>query len=140
MAKPAKTTTTTTRRTARKPAAGSSPAATKRAAPAKAAATPAADTAPKAAETPAKDLKKPELIRRVVETSGMKKKDVKPVVEAMLKELGDALTNGETMNLQPFGKVQVNRTVDKGNGEVLVVKVRRNQLKALQTEREQIVS
>lgn len=73
------------------------------------------------------ELKKPELIRRVVNASGIKKKTVKPVVEAMLKELGDALTNGETMNLQPFGKVQINRTKDKDNGEVLIVKIRRNQ-------------
>ncbi len=80
------------------------------------------------------ELKKPELIRRVVAASGMKKKDVKPVVEAMLKELGDALTNGEIMNLQPFGKLQINRQKDKDNGEVIIVKVRRNQQAVDETE------
>ncbi|MBV0914109.1 HU family DNA-binding protein [Anianabacter salinae] len=85
------------------------------------------EAAPEDATADDTELKKPELIRRVVAASGLKKKDVKPVVEALLKELGDALSNGEAMNLQPLGKLQINRTKDKDNGEVIIVKVRRNQ-------------
>ncbi|RSK38193.1 DNA-binding protein [Rhodovulum iodosum] len=71
-------------------------------------------------------MRKKELIDRVVAASGKKKKDVKPVVEAMLGVLGASLSAGETMNLQPFGKLTINRRKDAGNGEVLVTKIRRS--------------
>lgn len=69
-------------------------------------------------------LKKPELIDRVVAESGMKKKDVKPVVEAMLNVLGGALANGEEMNLPPLGKVMINRKKELAKADVHIVKVR----------------
>lgn len=79
-------------------------------------------------DAPAADgvLRKRELIDRVVEVSGQKKKFVKPIVESMLTVLGDALSNGEELNLQPLGKVRVNRKKDVSNGEVLVTKIRRS--------------
>ena len=70
-------------------------------------------------------LRKKELIERVVARSGIKKKDAKPTVEAMLAVLGEALSNGEELNLQPFGKVMINRVIDKPNATVIVAKVRR---------------
>lgn len=70
-------------------------------------------------------LKRKELIARVTEQSGAKKKDVRAVVEATLKVLGDALAAGETLALPPFGKAKVNRQKDLGEGEMLTVKLRR---------------
>ena len=70
-------------------------------------------------------LRKKELIDRVVTQSGMKKKDVKPVVEAMLAVLGEALSKQEKMNLQPFGRLIVNRRKELENGEVLITRIRR---------------
>lgn len=70
------------------------------------------------------DLRKRELIDMVVERSGGKKKDVKPAVEAMLAILGETLAAGREMNLQPLGKVRINRVEDKGNGRVIVCKLR----------------
>lgn len=81
------------------------------------------DTAPDAGAT---TLRKKELIERVVAASGMKKKDVKPVVEAMLSVLGEALSDGEALNLPPMGKVIINRRKDLPNGEVLITRIRRN--------------
>ena len=69
---------------------------------------------------------KRELIDRVVETSGIKKKAAKPVVEAMLKELGDALSRGETLNLQPFGKAIVKNRKDLENAEIIELRLRRS--------------
>ncbi len=71
-------------------------------------------------------LRKRALIDRVVAVSGMKKKDVKPVVEATLAVLGDALSNEEPMNLQPLGKVMINRRKEVNNGEVLITRIRRS--------------
>ena len=57
-------------------------------------------------------LKKKELINTVVERSGIKKKDAKPVIEAMLAVLGQTLAEGREMNLQPLGKIKINRAKD----------------------------
>lgn len=70
-------------------------------------------------------LRKKELIERVVARSGVKKKDAKPTIEAMLAVLGEALGKGEELNLHPLGKVKVNRVIEKPNAVVLITKVRR---------------
>ena len=71
-------------------------------------------------------LKKKELIDTVVERSGIKKKDAKPVVEAMLAVLGQTLADGREMNLQPLGKIKINRAKDVQGGKVLVTKIRQS--------------
>jgi len=83
-------------------------------------------TTPEAPVEPTKNMGKRELIDRVVETSGIKKKAAKPVVEAMLKELGDALSRGETLNLQPFGKAIVKNRKDLENAEIIELRLRRS--------------
>ncbi|MAY31378.1 MAG: DNA-binding protein [Rhodovulum sp.] len=71
-------------------------------------------------------MRKRDLIDRVVEQSGVKKKDAKPAIEAALAILGEALSNEEQLNLPPLGKIMVNRKKELDNGEVLVVKLRRS--------------
>ena len=71
-------------------------------------------------------MRKRDLIDRVVEQSGVKKKDAKPAIEAALAILGEALSNEEQLNLPPLGKIVVNRKKDVDNGEVLVIKLRRS--------------
>lgn len=78
--------------------------------------------------TVVRTLGKKELIDRVVDASGIKKKDAKPVIEAMLKELGDALSRGETLNLQPFGKGIVKTRKDLENAEIVELRLRRSKL------------
>ena len=69
-------------------------------------------------------IKKPELIDRVMAETGMKKKDVKPVVEAMLSVLGKALLNGEELNVQPMGKLMINRSKETANATIVHLKLR----------------
>ena len=90
-----------------------------------------ASVAAKVAKTPtaAPDLntkvKKQELIDRVVAASGEKKSVVKPVVEATLKVLSDALLEGEAMQLPPLGKLKVQNDKDIGGGvHALTLKLR----------------
>ena len=95
-------------------------------------------TAPNTSESPApmvveetaptvtKELKKPELIDRVVALSGIKKKDAKPVVEAMLSVMGQAMTEGEALNAQPFGRVRIVKSKDLPNGQAITLKLRRS--------------
>jgi DNA-binding protein HU-alpha len=74
----------------------------------------------------APDMKKKELIDLVVERSGIKKKDAKPVVEAMLAVLGESIAKGRELNLQPLGKLRINRSEEKSNGRVIVCKLRQS--------------
>ncbi|WP_375282127.1 HU family DNA-binding protein [Pseudooctadecabacter sp.] len=76
---------------------------------------------PKVAAAP---VKKPELIDRVMSETGMKKKDVKPVVEAMLHVLGRALVQGEELVIPPLGKVMVKNSKDLANATVMNIKIR----------------
>lgn len=89
----------------------------------------AASAAPSVVETlspvvVSNELRKKELFELVVERSGMKKKDVKPVVEAMLAVLGDALCEQREMNLPPLGKLKVQRGKELSDGRALVLKLR----------------
>ncbi|MEP1198095.1 HU family DNA-binding protein [Tateyamaria sp.] len=71
-------------------------------------------------------MRKPELINAVVEKSGLKKKDVKPIVEATLAVLGAALQENRELNLQPMGKIKVNREKIKPNGKVMIARIRQS--------------
>lgn len=72
------------------------------------------------------EMKKQELLQKVVTRSQIKKKDAKPVVEAMLAVLGEALADGRELNLQPFGKVKLNRTKEMANARVIIAKIRQS--------------
>lgn len=90
---------------------------------------PAATAAPSVVDSPQSVIlgpvmRKKELINTVVERSGIKKKDAKPVVEAMLAVLGEALADNRELILPPFGKAKVRREKALPNGRVMVVKVR----------------
>ena len=115
-----------------KTAAKAAPKTTKaKATPAKSTGSKAAPAAPKATivetVTPVvagAPIKKPELIDRVVAETGMKKKDVKPVVEAMLAVLGRALAGGEEITAPPMGKLMIKKSKDVANAQILTLKLR----------------
>ena len=120
-----------TRKTAPKAASGESTAAKASAKAAKTAEVPATAPAESEAE-PAKTLrvkgptlKLKELVDRVAETSGAKKKDVKAIVEATLTALGDGLDKGEELNLPGLGRARVARSAEKDGASMLTLKVRR---------------
>lgn len=70
-------------------------------------------------------LRKKELLDTVAERSGVKRKDVKLVVEALLATLGETLDAGRQIQLPPLGKVKINRILEKENGNVLICRLRR---------------
>ncbi len=72
------------------------------------------------------DLKKNELIDLVVQKSGVDRKYTKPVIEAMLEVLGDTVTKGREMNLQPLGKVKYNRVKETDDARIVILKLRQN--------------
>ncbi|NGQ92120.1 hypothetical protein G5V65_14575 [Rhodobacter sp. HX-7-19] len=115
---------------AAKPAVKAVVAAPKIAAPVLASvpAAPPADAA--ALARPAKaaagpQLKKKELLSRVVAAlDGKKKGGVKEIVEATLATLGEALQKGESLNLPPLGKARVARTKGEGAEQQITLRLR----------------
>jgi len=89
-------------------------------------------TAVKAPATTAKPAKvagpmirRKELVERIVARSGLKPNAVKSALDAVLEEMGKALSAGEGMNIHPFGKVTINRQKVQGDKEIIICKVRR---------------
>ncbi len=76
-------------------------------------------------------MRKKELIDAVVEASGVKKKDAKPVVEAMLEVLGTALSENRELNLHPLGSVKIRRANDMTKARVLTAKIRQRKPEAI---------
>ncbi len=74
----------------------------------------------------APELKKKDLIDAVVERSGVKKKFAKPAIEAMMAIMGEALAEGREMNLQPLGKIKINRIKAVNNGKVVMTRIRQS--------------
>lgn len=72
------------------------------------------------------ELKAKELVERVIAKNGMKRKDVKPVVETVLAVLGEAIANEETLNLQPMGRFVIKRTKDLPNAKVTTCRIRQS--------------
>ncbi len=125
MVKPTKTRTTSTKTAAKTTKSATRSASTTAASPKSTAPKPVivTETTPVVTD-PA--LKKKELIDTVTEVSGIKRKDAKPVIEAMLEVLGKTLAEGREMNLQPLGKVKINRTKEVQGGTVMITKIRQS--------------
>lgn len=76
------------------------------------------------ADAPAQ-MKKPDLMDRTVARSGLKKRDVKPAVEAALAEIADALLNGEDLILPPLGRVRIIKSKElDGGSSMLTLRLR----------------
>lgn len=118
--------------TAKATAATKSKASKKAAAPQKAKAAPAATpvqptvvNAPEAVVVgPA--MRKKELIDAVVQRTGLKKRDVRPVVESMLGVIGEAMTEGRELIAQPFGKLRVHKQKTTATKRILFAKLHQN--------------
>jgi len=71
-------------------------------------------------------LKKQELISLVVARSDVAKKYAKPVIEAMLAVLGDALAEDRDLNLQPMGKIKRKRIKETEKARIIVANIRQS--------------
>lgn len=129
--------TSTSTATSKATAARKTSAASKAGAPSAASAKSASAAAPKvsvvtdAQSTPVgAELKKRELVDLVVQRSDVKKKFAKPVVEALLEVLGEAIAEERALNLQPMGRVMPKRTKDAGKNRVVIARIRQSKERA----------
>ena len=118
------------KRSSRKPAAKSAAAPAAKGAPATKSAPALAQSGGSVAvgqgATPdTEKVKRGEFVARVATRAGLRPNQVKPVLEAVLAELGDLLVKGEALNHPALGKISVNRHKDLEKADVMVCKLRR---------------
>ena len=70
------------------------------------------------------EMKKQELLDKVLLRADVRKKIARPVVDAVLEVLGEALAEGRGMNLPPLGRIKFNRVKDLPDARVIVAKIR----------------
>lgn len=73
----------------------------------------------------ARVLQKRQFLSAVAHRAGMRNAQVKPIVEATLAELGDAIAAGQTLALPPLGRARINRQRDVSGSEVITLRLRR---------------
>lgn len=71
-----------------------------------------------------RQMRHKELADRVAARTGMKKKDVKPVIQATLAVMGEVLGEQRGLILPPLGRVKLQRAKEVADGRVLVLKLR----------------
>ena len=117
---------TTTRKPTKK-AAASKAKATKKVS---VAAAPVETAKPSLVMVPNNKVKRSEFVARVAERSGLRPNQVKPVLEAVLEELGQILLNGEELKHPSLGKLSVNRRKELAAADVVHCKLRRQKPQA----------
>ena len=70
------------------------------------------------------EVKLKDLVDKVTAATGAKKPHVRSVIEAMLKEMGDALAGSQALNLPGLGKLRVVKQADTPAG-TMTLKLRR---------------
>lgn len=91
-------------------------------APQSATAKPAIVTAPEAVLV-GPSMRKKEIIDQVVARSGLKKRDVKPVIDHVLAVMGEALAEGRELVAPPFGRIKVHKVKDANKKKIFFAKV-----------------
>lgn len=72
-------------------------------------------------------MRKKELVEAIVTRTGVKRRDARVIIEAMLAELGATLAEGRDLILPPLGRVRINRTKELEDGRVLAMKLRQKE-------------
>ena len=72
----------------------------------------------------ASSMRKPDLITSVVARTGAKPRDVKPIVDAVLATLGEAIAEGQELNLPPLGKLKLQRAKETDKARITIAKLR----------------
>ena len=76
------------------------------------------------ADPPQVTFRKRDLIEQVTAETGLKRRDVKAISEAVLAAMGRAVGEGQSLALEPLGKLRVARTNESGASRVLTCKLR----------------
>lgn len=70
-------------------------------------------------------LKRPDLIEAVAKRVSLKRSEVKMVFDVVLDEIGKAMDASDEVVVPPLGKLMVKKRLEKPNGDMLTVKLKR---------------
>lgn len=85
---------------------------------------PKAKVALKAVEAKPEALKRRALLESVAARAGVKRTDVREVMDAVLIEMAEALEQGRDLILPPFGKVMLRKDKDGRDGRPMVARIK----------------
>ena len=71
---------------------------------------------------------KRDFVDRVVATTGARRADARPIIEATLLQLGLILSAGQTLAVPPLGRARINLERDARGGDVITLRLRRRPL------------
>lgn len=74
---------------------------------------------------PAQVVQKKDFVDRVVAATGAKRAEARPIIDATLEQLGEALAAGCTLAVPPLGRARVNLEKDQRGGDVITLRLRR---------------
>ncbi len=80
-----------------------------------------------ASDANAEALRRPDLIQAVADRVSLKRSEAKMVFDVVLDEIGKALDANEEVIVPPLGKLMVKKRLDKPNGQMLTMKLKRAQ-------------
>ena len=75
---------------------------------------------------PRLQLRMRDILERVVDRSGMKKGEARTAIEATMAVIGEAIENGEDIDLPGFGKLKLQREKETQRGKAYVLRLVRN--------------
>lgn len=81
---------------------------------------------------PVSQLRYRELVDRVSVRTGMRKQELRPVIDAALELIAEAITNERDIILPPLGRLKVQRSKDVNENRITILKLR--QKKKLSTQ------
>ncbi|MDP5307747.1 HU family DNA-binding protein [Paracoccus spongiarum] len=70
-------------------------------------------------------VQKKDFVDRVIAATGAKKSEARPIIEATLEQLGEALSAGQTLAVPPLGRARINLEKDVRGGDVITLRLRR---------------
>lgn len=88
-----------------------------------------AEATTKTAQTeiqPRLQLRMRDILERVVDRSGMRKGEARTAIEATMAVIGEAIENGEDIDLPGFGKLKLQREKETPRGKAYVMRLVRN--------------
>lgn len=95
---------------------------------------PAPPTEPTPEIAPRLQLRLRDVVERVCDRSGMRKAEARAAIEATMSVIGDAIENGEDIDLPGFGKLKCQREKETGRGKAYVLRLMRNRPTGARTE------
>ncbi|MBM3605743.1 MAG: DNA-binding protein [Alphaproteobacteria bacterium] len=70
-------------------------------------------------------VQKRDFIDRIIAMTGARRTEARPIIEATLAQLGQVLSEGQTLAVPPLGRARIALEKDARGGDVITLRLRR---------------